>query len=89
MNYGYIIGPLLSLIGALLPIGALVWKMSSIVSQVKQNNKDIDALAEKVRSQHDKLDEKLEAIEKELSLLALSVARVETLLSERGERGHR
>jgi 3-methyladenine DNA glycosylase/8-oxoguanine DNA glycosylase len=75
-----VIGPLLAFAGSLVPIMGLVWKMSAVVSRVKQNTADINHVAEKVRKLDTETDRKFEEITAKLSGIDVKLASIEKTL---------
>jgi 3-methyladenine DNA glycosylase/8-oxoguanine DNA glycosylase len=75
-----IIGPLLAFAGSLIPIFGLVWKLSAVVSQVRQNTADINRVGEKVRKLDLETDRKFEEITAKLSGIDVKLASIEKTL---------
>jgi hypothetical protein len=75
-----VIGPLLAFAGSLIPIMGLVWKMSAVVSQVKQNTADINHVGEKLRKLDLETDRKFDEITAKLSGIDVKLASIEKTL---------
>jgi 3-methyladenine DNA glycosylase/8-oxoguanine DNA glycosylase len=75
-----IIGLLLAFAGSFVPIMGLVWKMSAVVSRVKQNTADIGHVAEKVRKLDVETGRKFEEITAKLSNIDVKLASIEKTL---------
>jgi hypothetical protein len=77
MDPGHLITSLISIIVMFIPIGTLLWKFSKIVFQVKNNEKDINNLAQKLNNRADKIDERFVENEAKLSNIEITMGRLE------------
>jgi hypothetical protein len=71
-----VIGPLLAFAGSLIPIMGLVWKLSAVVSQVKQNTGDLNFLGEKLRKLDVETDRKFEEIAARLNAIDIKLENI-------------
>jgi cell division protein FtsB len=75
-----IIGPVISLVISLIPIFTLVWNMSKLAAQVKENTKDTDHLGDKIRE----LSKEVQDIKAETNVTNVAIierlTRIETKL---------
>ena len=62
-----VISGVVAFCGSLIPIGVLVWKLSAVVSQVKQNTGDINHIADKVREAEQSNEQRFDELDKKLS----------------------
>ncbi|MDR1072810.1 MAG: hypothetical protein LBL45_03950 [Treponema sp.] len=75
-----IIGPLLAFAGSIIPIFGLVWKLSAVVSQVRQNTADINHVRENVTELDLDTDRKFDEIAAKLSGIDVKLASIEKTL---------
>jgi hypothetical protein len=75
-----VIGPLLAFAGSLIPIMGLVWKMSAVVSRVKQNTVDINNIGEKLQKTERDIEKRFDELSERLNKIEISIGKIDTSL---------